>query len=341
MTISIVPDYQIFDLINGHVENIGPRMQKKLHALRNTLPEDLTGKSVLDIGCDFGFWSFLAAQRGASSVIGLDRGRKVKGSYVDLPSYNNERAVGTVCSFEKTNLGREWKYYGKQDVCLLMSLYHHIYHQTESHLPIWYWLYRHTKETLIWENPTEANDSVVKINVAGHLHPKYTKSHILEAASEYFNYKYVGPAEHEPTRSVYIFTPRKLPTPIYSGVVKSGAGGATQAFNYADKRRSKEFEEILGFMPYPGSLNVELETPFDWNKHYFRAKVLDVANRADGMDSHWVPRWARFYPVIVEGKKAFAFRFEGDQYRENFIELIAESRLRDVAEGFVRIQCLV
>ncbi|HGY89838.1 MAG TPA: methyltransferase domain-containing protein [Planctomycetes bacterium] len=35
-------------------------------------PDDLTGKSVLDIGCCFGFFSFEAIKRGARRVVGLD-----------------------------------------------------------------------------------------------------------------------------------------------------------------------------------------------------------------------------------------------------------------------------
>lgn len=337
MTTSIAPDYQVFDLVNGNVENIGQRMQQKLDAI--PFPEDLSGKSVLDVGCDFGFWSFLASQRGASKVLGLDRGRDVKGQgFVDLPEMNNER--GTSCEFQSVNLGKQWKVFGKHDIVLLMSLYHHIYHQCESHLPIWYWLYRHTAESLIWENPTDNTDSVVKLNVSGHLHPKYTEKHILEAASEYFNYKYIGPAEHEPTRSVYEFTPRKIPTRIYAGHIGSGAGGAAKAFSYENGRRIGEIEKILGFKPFPGSLNIMLETPFDWSRDYFRSRVLDLANRKEGLNSHWVPRWARFYPVMVNGRKAFVFKFEGDAYPENFIELISEKRLRDEIEGSVMVQCL-
>jgi SAM-dependent methyltransferase len=36
------------------------------------LPEDLTGKRVLDIGCAEGFFSFEAEKRGAREVIGID-----------------------------------------------------------------------------------------------------------------------------------------------------------------------------------------------------------------------------------------------------------------------------
>ena len=39
---------------------------------RSILPDDLTGASVLDIGCNFGYFCFEAARRGATRVLGID-----------------------------------------------------------------------------------------------------------------------------------------------------------------------------------------------------------------------------------------------------------------------------
>lgn len=58
--------YQAHDESNNAVSDT----QHKLRRLR--LPEDLTGKRVLDIGCNEGFFCGLALQRGAASVIGID-----------------------------------------------------------------------------------------------------------------------------------------------------------------------------------------------------------------------------------------------------------------------------
>jgi len=46
------------------------------------LPEDLTGKSVLDVGCSDGFFSFECERRGASRVVAIDDFSSV---YVDTP----------------------------------------------------------------------------------------------------------------------------------------------------------------------------------------------------------------------------------------------------------------
>jgi len=338
MDAAIKPDYQIFELEEGVPTNIGPRMVQKMNALKSVLPENLKGKTVLDVGCDFGFWSFLCSSRGASEVLGLDRGREVKGyGYVNLPDFNNSRADGTVCSFEKINLGKSWYEYGKYDLVLLMSLYHHIYNQSENHLSIWYWLSRHVDGELIWENPTDSNDSVVRMNVSGHLHPKYNKKEILSAAETYFDAEYIGPAEHEPTRVVYRFTPKKRKLVSISGVPKSGAGGASKAFVHNYNQRINEINEVLGIECYPGSLNVLLDENFDWDKGYYRAKISDVANRKDGIDSEWRLRWARFYPVLVDGIRCFVFRFENESYPLNFVEIISDRRLRDTIGNYVNV----
>ena len=39
---------------------------------RNAVPEDLSGQSVLDIGCNAGFYSFEMKRRGAARVLGID-----------------------------------------------------------------------------------------------------------------------------------------------------------------------------------------------------------------------------------------------------------------------------
>ena len=118
------------------------------------------------------------------------------------------------------------------------------------------------------------------------------------------------------------------------GTVQSGAGGASKAFAYADGRRIAEIERVIGVRPLPGSLNVRLSAPFDWDgAPYTRAQILDVVDRSKGLDSEWAPRWGRFYALSVDGIPCWAFRFEGERYPLNFIELIAPVRLRDHIRG--------
>lgn len=315
----MTPDYQT-----------DKRMALKLQAI--PLP-DLTGKSVLDVGCDFGFWSFLAADRGAARVVGLDRGRAVRGEVVDLVEMNRSKAAvrwpAERVDFKKTDLGKQWHEYGRFDVVFLFSLYHHIFANCGDHRAIWYWLNRHVSGELLWENPVDDSDAVVKANVPDHLMAKYTRAEIFAAAEHYFHAQPVGPALHEPTREVWRFAPKKRPMGIWAGNVQSGAGGATRAFEYAGGRRMQEIGSILGYIPVPGSLNVWCDRPFDWSADYYRAQVLDVADRRAGLSSAWEPKWARLYPLKIEGIEAHAFRFEGEAYNERFVELVAPCQLRD------------
>src|SRR2546427_6090768 len=62
--------YQRIPLTDG-VYTPGPMAsEKKLRRIQ--LPEDLRGKSVLDIGCNGGFFAFEAERRGAAYVLALD-----------------------------------------------------------------------------------------------------------------------------------------------------------------------------------------------------------------------------------------------------------------------------
>lgn len=47
--------------------------RKRFAEVEPAMPEDMTGMSVLDIGCNAGHFAFQAADRGASRVLGIDR----------------------------------------------------------------------------------------------------------------------------------------------------------------------------------------------------------------------------------------------------------------------------
>lgn len=322
-------DYQRFHVENGIVTDIEGRMLQKLDALKPVIPK-WHNKTVLDIGCDFGFWSFLAAQEGAA-VLGIDRSRSVKGiGHVDIPDLNNQTAKENNfnAEFIPMELGYQWHDLGQFDITLMMSLYHHVYQNTGGdHESIWYWLRNVTKETLIWENPTESVDSVVQLNVNHYIHPGYTEDVIRFFAEKYFNIEFEGPALHETTRTVWKLTPKNRQVTHHKGVVKSGAGGATKAFTYNNNRRICELNDALGVEPIPGSMNVFLDEPFKWESGYYRIAMLDVKDRSKGLDSEWGLRPLRLYPVSVNNQKAWVMRFEGEKYPLNFVELISDKKL--------------
>ena len=335
----MLADYQDYEMdSDGCITSYGQRMADKLTAIGRVWSP--YGKSVLDVGCDFGFWSFLASQEGAVEILGVDRNRQVRDvGWVDLIKRNREvsRAfpMHNRVGFQQANLGKQWHEFGEFDIVLCLSLYHHIFENCGEHEPVWFWLWRHCKETLIWENPVSTDDVVVQHNVRKDYHPIYIKECILRAAKRFFHVEVLGPAIHSPTREVWVCTPLEKEPHSVCGDAIPGAGGATKAFEYAEGRRIREIETILGIEPYPGSLNVRLDDPFNWDHAYYPGHMLDVKDRSKGLESAWRGRKVRFYPVEVDrlGKvvkvKAYGMRFVGEHYPEDFLELVSPIRLRN------------
>lgn len=321
---SVAPDYQTPD-----------RMALKLQAI--PLPERMDGLRVVDVGCDMGYWSFLCAERGASFVIGIDRGRMVKGAgHTRLAAVNQQTALSrglTNCAFIEANIGQQWPCFAPSDVALLFSLYHHIYAQVGEHEPIWYWLSCLVKAggEVLWENPVDCLDPVAHRHIPAPLRDGYHMEAILRASSRYFRSEYIGPALHEPRRSVYRFTalPRKLE--VGTATVREGSGGAAMAWQRERGARIREFEHRFGVKCIPGSLNARM--PWDWDHGYLPALISDPVDRADPAGP-WKPRRARVYPCAVNNTPAYAFRFDGEPYPADFIEFVSPSRLREtMSEG--------
>lgn len=335
----MLSDYQIFDFnYSGDIINIGDKITSKIQSLKSTLPENFNELAVLDIGCDFGFWSFSAACNGAKRVVGLDRGRKVRNvGFVDLIDLNRDIVKQfpekySNCEFYEIDIGKQWKTYGRFDLIYMFSLYHHIFNNTGAHEPVWLWLYRqiNKKGRIIWENPLTNEDGVVKLNVSKDLHGIYNAERILNEAKKYFEKTYIGPAAYRKTREIYEFKPKKIETPSYKCIVHKGSNGASRAFKYADNRRIKEISNILGIKPVHGSLNLTTEMDFDWDSHFYRAQTHDVVDRKKGLDSQWSLRWTRFYPVVINDRvKGFVLRFENEKYKNNFVEVISEKNIRN------------
>jgi len=347
------PDYQQFDFQDGDLK-AGPRMTQKLRALVDLgfFSESYGGFSdqrVLDVGCDFGFWGYLATQyEGALSYHGIDRGRVLRGeeSVTDLPEVN--RAIAAEhdghgkLSFQHALLGEQWpKLPWRPSVALCMSSYHHIYAASGEHKPFWLWLWSMLEEgaVVVWEGPTSTADKVAFDSIPVALHVGYDRSHIVAAYSPWFDLVKSVPAQHEPTREMWLLRRREgyiMPVSPWRGRSTKGAGGAAPAWRHNHYRRVREVAHILGETMVPGSLNLLLDEPFRWNFHYLSGRILDVKDRAQGLESEWELTPARFYPVELYTKyvraDAWVFRFEKDinRYEDNFVEVIATQQLRSL-----------
>src|SRR6185503_10034524 len=92
--------------------------------IRVTIPEDLSGKSVLDVGCNAGFYAIETKRRGASRVLGVDSQRKLirQASFVrDLLGLDIEYRKLTVYDRDPHELGQF-------DIVLALGLVYHCKH---------------------------------------------------------------------------------------------------------------------------------------------------------------------------------------------------------------------
>lgn len=312
------------------------RMRAKLAAI--PLPERIVG-SLLDVGCESGYWCGLAKARGATRVLGIDRGRYVTSRQQFVNFAEENRRAYPECEFTEFEIGRQWPHLGTFQTVLCMSVYHHIWNLCRSHQSIWFWLWQHcaADATLIWEGPLSIDDSVVRKNIDASAQPFYTRSGILGAAREYFDVVEYGRAGHVNTREVWICKPRSgHSTWTAAARVRAGAGGASKAFAYAESRRIDEIHHALNFRAVAGTLNLQLGEPFDWDHGYVRFRMLDVIKRGSGLDGPWHQRWMRAYPLAlrVESDDEFqtapviALRFEEESYKQYFVEVISRYHLR-------------
>jgi tRNA (mo5U34)-methyltransferase len=87
------------------------------------IPDDLHGKSVLDVGCNAGFYSIQMKQRGADRVVGIDTDEK----YLAQARFAAE-VSGTDIEFRKLSVYRVGELKEQFDVVLFMGVLYHLRH---------------------------------------------------------------------------------------------------------------------------------------------------------------------------------------------------------------------
>jgi tRNA (mo5U34)-methyltransferase len=87
------------------------------------IPADLHGKSVLDVGCNAGFYSLQMKQRGADRVVGIDSDEK----YLEQARFAAQ-VSGAEIEFRKLSVYRVSELKEKFDVVLFMGVLYHLRH---------------------------------------------------------------------------------------------------------------------------------------------------------------------------------------------------------------------
>ncbi len=102
---------------------LGDYPQVKFERFQDTLPEDMTGMSVLDIGCNGGFYSLEMKRRGAKRVVGIDsdehylRQARLAAEISDLDVQFEKLSVWNIAA-----LGERF------DLVIFMGVFYHLRH---------------------------------------------------------------------------------------------------------------------------------------------------------------------------------------------------------------------
>lgn len=89
--------------------------------IRQAIPNDLTGASVLDIGCNAGFYSIQMKLRGATHVLGID----VDDRYLDQARFAAE-TLSVDIDFKKCSVYEVEQIRGQFDYVFFMGVFYHL-----------------------------------------------------------------------------------------------------------------------------------------------------------------------------------------------------------------------
>ena len=171
--------YQTIELGGGITTpgETGDSTQRKLDMM--DLPEDMTGMSVLDIGCNEGFFAFESERRGADRVIALDKSTAAMEKFLLV-----KRIIGSNAEFVQADLddlaARKMK---KFDVVFFLSVFHHLRHTFVALDQVAHLTKGHAVMEFVEAVATSADDPaalVRKKSRKGHLHILPTRKFLLE-----------------------------------------------------------------------------------------------------------------------------------------------------------------
>jgi len=95
----------------------------KWRTFAHAIPDDLTGKSVLDIGCNAGFYSIEMARRGATRIVGIDS----EDTYLEQARFAAE-VEGFNIEFRKLSIYEVAQLEEQFDWVLFMGVLYHLRH---------------------------------------------------------------------------------------------------------------------------------------------------------------------------------------------------------------------
>lgn len=100
---------------------LGDYPRVKWKDIARVFPEDMTGATVLDLGCNAGFYSIEMKRRGAGRVLGVD----VDDRYLNQARFA-ARVLGLDIEFEKRSVYDADRIRGQFDYVLFMGVFYHL-----------------------------------------------------------------------------------------------------------------------------------------------------------------------------------------------------------------------
>ena len=151
----------------------------KFSRFAHAIPEDLTGWSVLDIGCNAGFYSLEMKRRGAARVLGIDSDDR----YLDQARFA-AKVRGVEIEFRKLSVYNLAALGERFDLVIFMGVLYHLRHPLLA-LDL---IYEHVaRDLLLFQSMQRGTDEVAPVaadyDFAAQAHfdaPGYPKLHFIE-----------------------------------------------------------------------------------------------------------------------------------------------------------------
>ena len=102
---------------------LGDYPEVKWQRFASSIPGDLIGKSVLDVGCNAGFYSIQMKRRGADRVVGIDSDEK----YLEQARFA-AKVSGAEIEFRNLSVYRVGELHEQFDLVLFMGVLYHLRH---------------------------------------------------------------------------------------------------------------------------------------------------------------------------------------------------------------------
>jgi len=171
--------YQTIPLAEGMSTpgETGDAEERKLEMMR--LPADLSGKSILDIGCNEGFFSFDAERRGAKRVVAIDKSSDARDKFHLIKELMHSRVEFQFADLLELDPNK----LGKFDIVFFLSVFHHLRYPFQ----VLDRIFELTREYAIMEfveavPEEDLGQSVLvrKLSKKGHLHILPTRQFTIE-----------------------------------------------------------------------------------------------------------------------------------------------------------------